>query len=85
MHSHQKQTNLQQAREVPLKVCKTKASFSADLRSPCHKHLPARRSDTHTHHAEHHHQRPSISTHYLRQAQTEGAHKMEICTPLQEG
>ena len=87
MHSHQKQTNLQQAREVPVKVFKSKASSSAGLRCECHKRLPTASKKIRQHRVEHHNQSPPISIQYLLQAQTEGAqkrsYKMEICTLLQ--
>ena len=53
----------------------SKASFSADLRSPCHTPFS---KNIRQHHVEHHHQTSSISIQHLLQAETEGARSTTI-------
>ena len=71
----QKQTNLAQARVSQRSPSESKASFSADLRSPCHTPFS---KNIRQHHVEHHHQTPSISIQHLLQAETEGARSTTI-------
>ena len=53
----------------------SKASFSADLCSPCHTPFS---KNIRQHHVEHHHQTPSVSIQHLLQAETEGARSTTI-------
>ena len=56
-------------------ICKSKASFPADLLSPCHTPVS---KNIRQHHVEHHQQTPSISIQHLPQAETEGAQNTAI-------
>ena len=73
MHSHHRnKPTLEQARVSQRSPSENKASFAADLRSPCHTPFS---KNIRQHHVEHHHQTPSISIQHLLQAETESARK----------
>ena len=76
MHSHHRnKPTLEQARVSQRSPSENKASFAADLRSPCHTPFS---KNIRQHHVEHHHQTPSISIQHLPQAETEGARSTAI-------
>ena len=76
MHSHHRnKPTLKQARVSQRSPSENKASFAADLRSPCHTPFS---KNIRQHNVEHHHQTPSISIQHLPQAETEGARSTAI-------
>ena len=76
MHSHHRnKPTLKQARVSQRSPSENKASFAADLRSPCRTPFS---KNIRQHNVEHHHQTPSISIQHLPQAETEGARSTTI-------
>ena len=70
MHSHHRNKPTWSKKVSQRSPSESKASFSADLRSPCHTPFS---KNIRQHHVEHRHQTPSISIQHLPQAETEGA------------